>query len=120
LDIGLQPANRSNPGSTLVCVTTNINTACCRAGDNPSNLPNGGAVGKWLYPNGTLVSRPSGNVVDFARLHHTQQVRLARLVSVSTPPLGVYTCEVPTLGDGTFVTATITLLQTRKCIFSEP
>ena len=47
-DIGTQPPDeRSNPGSTLVCVTTNINIACCRAGDN-NDVTNGtaGAVGE--------------------------------------------------------------------------
>ena len=33
-DIGLQPADRSDPGSTFVCVTNNVNTACCIVNDN--------------------------------------------------------------------------------------
>ena len=37
-DIGPQLANRSNPGSTLVCVTTDVNTACCRERDNNKML----------------------------------------------------------------------------------
>ena len=49
-DIGPQPGNRSDAGSTLVCVTTNVNTACCRGSD-------GGAIGEWYYPNGTRVPR---------------------------------------------------------------
>jgi len=32
-DIGPQPADRSHPGSTLVCVTTNVNTACGKVTD---------------------------------------------------------------------------------------
>ena len=110
-DIGRQPADRSNPGPTLVCVTTNINTACCRGADN-NGVTNAtaGAVGEWYYPNGNLVPRPGGNVVDFARLGFTHQVRLAREVSDSTPPLGVYTCQVPH-PSGATVTDTITLME---------
>jgi len=65
-----------------VCVTTNINTACCRAPDNNGVTNNtAGAVGEWYYPNGSLVPRPkSGYAVDFARIGHHHQVRLARQV----------------------------------------
>ena len=51
-DIGIQPRDRTNPGSTIVCVTTNVNTACCRKNDNNA-LTNctTGAVGEWYYPN---------------------------------------------------------------------
>ena len=110
-DIGPQPADRSNCGSTSVCVTTNVNTACCRRADN-SGMTNltAGAVGEWRYPNSTLVPRPSGNVVDFARVGYTHQVRLARSVSDSPTPLGVYTCEVPH-PSGVTVTGTITLIE---------
>ena len=46
-DIGEQQLNnRPDPGSTLVCVTTNVNTACCRSGDNT----NGGALGDFIGP----------------------------------------------------------------------
>ena len=87
-DIGPQLADRSDPGSTLVCVTTNVNTVCCRGGDN-NRMTNAtaGAVGEWHYPNGTLVPR-HGSVVNFARVGYTHQVRLARAVSDSPPPLG--------------------------------
>ena len=107
--VGLQPATRSDPGSTLVCVTTNVNTACCRKGEN-NGVTNAtaGAVGEWHYPDGNLVPRPSGTVVDFARVGYTRQVRLARTVSDSIPPLGVYTCEVPS-PSGVKFTASITL-----------
>ena len=109
-DIGPQPADRSDPGSTLVCVTTNVNTACCRRRDNSAqvNTATAGAVGEWHYPNGTLVPRPNNNPVDFARVGFTHQVRLSREVSTSSPPLGVYTCEVPD-PSGVTVTASITL-----------
>ena len=108
-DIGPQPDDRSNPGSTLACVTTNVNTACCRRSDN-LNTAKAGAVGEWHYPNGTLVPRASFHVVDFARLAYTHQVCLARVVSDSTPPLGVYTCGVPD-PSGVSVNATITLTE---------
>ena len=91
-DIGSQPGNRSDPGSTLVCVTSNINTACCRRQDN-NGVTNAtaGAVGEWLNPNGIPVSRPRGHVVDLERIGFTHHVRLARVVSGSTPLLlGVY------------------------------
>ena len=107
--IGPQPANRNNSGSTLVCVTTNVNTACCRKNDNNGETTAAaGAVGEWYYPNGTQVPRPDGNVVDFARIGFTHRVRLAR--EKGTPPLGVYTCEVPEPG-GVNVTANITLME---------
>ena len=108
-DIGSQPADRSDRGSTLVCVTTNVNTACCRSREN-NGVTNAtaGAVGEWRYPNGNLVPRPNGDVVDFARFGYTHHVRLAKAKSDSTPPVGVYTCEVPSTS-GVNVTATISL-----------
>ena len=47
-DTGPQPEDRGNPESTLVCVTTNVNTACCRRTDNPDmvNTATAGAVGE--------------------------------------------------------------------------
>ena len=110
-DIGHQPPDdRSDPGSTLVCVTTNVNTACCRKSDNNGlNNATAGAVGEWRYPNHTLVPRRSGNV-DFVRIAYSHHVRLAREVSTSIPPLGVYSCEVPDLS-GVILTATITLIE---------
>ena len=116
-DIGFQPADRSYPGSTLVCVTTNVNTACCRRREN-NTLTNAtaGAVGEWYYPNGTLVPRPAGLVTDFARVGSRHEVRLARAVlSDSTPPLGVYTCEVPEPSTGILHNASIPIL--KKGIF---
>ena len=110
-DIGPQPATRSDPGSTLVCVTTNVNTACCRGGDN-NKMTNAtaGAVGEWRYPDGNLVPRPGSSVVNFARVGYTHQVRLSREVLDSTTPLGVYTCEVPS-PSGVTVTASINLTE---------
>ena len=88
LDIGEQPGDRSDPGSTLVCVTTNVNRACCRGSD-------GGNVGQWYFPNGVAVNRPGNSPTDsFYRVGHEQQVRLAHR-SDATGLLGLYRCEVP-------------------------
>ena len=108
--IGPQPADRSNPGATLVCVTTNINSACCRENDN-NGMTNdtAGAVAEWYYPNGILVPCPADNVSDFARIGFTHQVRLVREVSDSTPPLVVYTCEVPEPSTGVLHNASISI-----------
>ncbi len=105
-DIGEQPGDRSLAGSTLVCVTTNVNTECCRGSDNP----NGGGIGGWLDPNNTPIPSPSALGVAtnvFTRYLYTEQVRLA---TVGTPsgPLGVYTCVVPDM-NGVDVSATITI-----------
>ena len=114
-DIGPQPADRSDPGTTLVCVTTNVNTACCRGGDNNGvSNATAGAVGEWYYPNGTLVRRPGGKVVDFVRIGFTLQVRLARVVSDSIPPLGVYTCQVPHPSPGFVYSASIKIHQPKR------
>ncbi len=75
-NIGEQPGDRSDAGSTLVCVTTNVNTQCCRGGDNP----NGGGTGGWLDPNNTPIPHPNvlGDATNvFTRYLHSQQVRLA-------------------------------------------
>ena len=77
-------------GGALECHTDD--TTCCRGIDNP---PNGTGRGEWYYPNGTVVSPPSGG----ARLYRTRGhmvIRLNRVVV--TAPTGVYRCEVP--GDG--------------------
>jgi len=117
-DIGPQSADFSDHESTLVCVTTNINTACCRGSDNnDSTTDRAGAVGEWHYPNGTLVPRlyrNRYNVTDFARFGYTHQARLGRQVSSSTPPLGVYTCVVPHLFTGVFYNASITIKGSQK------
>ena len=115
-DIGSQLGNRSDPGSTLVCVTTNVNTACCRKRDNNGETNvTARAVGQWHYPNGTQVPRRSdGNVVDVVTIGYTQQIRLGKAVSDSTPPLGVYTCQVPDPSTGVRFTASIVLQYYRK------
>ncbi len=40
-----------------MCVTSNVNTNCCRGSDNPGSDP----VGNWFYPNGTIVLGNSAN-----------------------------------------------------------
>ena len=74
------------PGGTLVCVTTNINTQCCRNSD-------GGNVGDWYFPNGTRVIRGNG-AAPFFRTPSTYQVRLGRASGVMGP-VGAYECRVP-------------------------
>ncbi len=84
--------NQVDPGQSLVCNTSNVNTMCCRGSDNP----NGGGQGNWLFPDGAIVlgnnANPDG---DFTRSAHTQQIRLNRKRPDVMSPTGVYTCEVP-------------------------
>ena len=104
-DIGAQLLeDRTVVGSTLVCVTTNVNTHCCRGSD-------GGAVGDYYYPNNSMVIR--GNAIEigtntFSRYGYTEQVRLA---SVGNPlgPLGSYSCIVPDGLTGVDVSASINI-----------
>ncbi len=89
-------------GSYLVCVTSYVNTNCCRGSD-------GGRVGDWHFPNGDIVPRNSDSPkVDFTRSGFTHQVRLNRRNNALTP-YGVYTCVVPDENDGVNHTANITL-----------
>ena len=91
--------DRNDPGSSLVCSTTNVNTHCCRNADNP----NGGSKGEWYYPNGTRINSRT----NFYRTRYVQQVRLNRRNNAMSPT-GVFTCEVPNDGDSTMPhTATI-------------
>jgi len=107
-DIGPQPVNRSDAGATLVCITTNVNIACCRADDNNGMTNNtAGAVGEWHYPNGNLVPYSNSELVDLAKVGFTHEIRLTREVSYSTPPLGMYTCEVPGIISGVLHRASI-------------
>ena len=101
-DIGIGVRGSPDPGSSLVCITTNIITNCCRAAD-------GGNVGEWFFPDGTMVPRfvtsPNG---DFTRTSWTHEVRLNRRNNVTTP-LGTYTCVVPDMNNTMNHNATITL-----------
>ena len=103
-DIGSDNTNsRSDPGSSLVCNTTNINAQCCRSADNP----NGESRGDWHLPNGdSLRYTPDTN---FYRARYIQQVRLYRKNGAMSPT-GVFTCEVPNDANSTMpFTATITI-----------
>ena len=89
------------PGSSfLACVTSNVNTRCCRSQD-------GGDMGEWHFPNGTLVSRANG--ADFVQFRFLREVRLNR-DNTATMPSGVYQCRVPDERNSSIVhTANITL-----------
>ena len=103
---------RAAPDSSLVCITSEVNTQCCRSSD-------GGNVGEWLFPDGSLVPRRAGNSgTDFVRSGYTHQVRLSRRNDASGP-YGAYTCTVPRQdGYGGLVhTAVITLGQFKRRIF---
>ena len=94
-----------HPRSSLVCYTTNVNTNCCAGRNNP----NGGPLGNWYFPDGTIVPRlsisPNG---DFTRTGSLLEVRLNRRNNATTP-LGTYTCVVPDMNNTMNHTATITL-----------
>lgn len=100
-DIGVANS-ANNPGSSLVCVTSDINSQCCRGSD-------GGNVGEWYFPDGSTVLRrrenPGG---DFTRSGFTEQVRLNRRNNAGGPT-GVYTCAVPRECGGQIHTANISL-----------
>ena len=93
----------SDPGFSLVCVTTNVNLQCCRGADNP----NGVGRGEWYLPNGTrILNTPDTN---FYRTRNNEQVHLNRR-NKAISPTGVFTCEVPNDADSTMnYTATITI-----------
>ena len=105
-DIGAQPLdNRFNPGSTLVCVTTNVNTNCCRSSDSNSN----GRIGNWYYPNEDMVNYPDAASGDnFTKFVQRHQLRLS---SRGAPegPLGEYRCEIPD-GSGGNAIASINII----------
>ena len=105
-DIGEQPFNdRTDPGSTLVCVTDNVNRNCCRGGDTGY-----GSIGGWYHDNQPVLSL---NAVwwltnTFVRIVHARQVRLAA-IGRPTGPVGDYTCSVP-YANGTAATATVSII----------
>ena len=89
-DIGYTDSDYSPVRSSLVCISSNVNTQCCRRSD-------GGNVGEWFFPNGSMVPRYSYSdnyYGDFTRSGFSQQVRLNRRNNAITP-FGVYTCRVP-------------------------
>ena len=86
-DVGMA-TSISDPGSSLVCKTEEVNTQCCRNRD-------GGNVGEWQYPNGTQVLRRRNNRGgNYSRSGFTQQVRLNRR-NDAIGPTGEWTCTVP-------------------------
>ena len=101
-DIGAFTSS-TDPGRSLVCMTSNINTQCCRRSD-------GGNVGEWYFPNGDIVPRNinSGQSADFTRSGFTCQVRLNRRNNALTPT-GTYECRVPDGVTGELVNASIIL-----------
>ena len=103
-DIGSENTNnRSDPGSSLACVTTNVNTNCCRGADNP----NGGGRGEWYLPDGTRILNTQ--YTNFYKTRYNQQVRL-NLRNDTMLPTGVFTCEIPNDTNSTMNhTATITI-----------
>ena len=83
----------SNAATSLACVTSNVNTECCRLSDGPGG--SGGRVGEWYFPNGTIVPRRSdAPSADFTRSGFTHEVRLNRRNNAMSPT-GIYECRVP-------------------------
>ena len=104
-DIGEFPdsIDPTDPGTSLVCVTSNVNTECCRGGD-------GGNVGEWFFPNGDMVLRNrEAGLADFSRSGFTNQVRLNRRNNGAMTPTGAYECRVPDGDTAVLVTASITI-----------
>ena len=87
--------NRSDHGSSLVCVTTNVNMRCCRSVDDP---PNGKSRGEWLDPDGNMILNRLD--INLFRTRYTRQVRLSRRNDAMSPT-GVFTCDVPNDADST-------------------
>ena len=56
-DIGSDNINdRSDPGSSLLCVTTNVNTHCRRSADNPNGENRGGSGTSLMGPRLTTLN----------------------------------------------------------------
>ena len=116
-DIGPEGANRTDAGSSLICVTTNVNRDCCRKNDKNNN-PNGGAVGEWVFPNNTVVPRSNDATYSFRRRGFTEHVRLTRQAEKLAGPPGVYRCEVPSAVNGSIISSNITLVSSKLTITS--
>ena len=103
-------ASSGDAGSTLVCVTSNVNTLCCRS-------RGGRRVGEWYYPDGTKVPRNFGTPGDdiLTKTAFTQQVRLNRRAN-AVGPLGVYRCDVPADPSGANISASITIQRQGVCV----
>lgn len=108
-DIGAQnDLDNSQARGSLICVTTNVNTHCCRTSD-------GGNIGEWFFPSGAMVPRnnnPLGS--SWTRSGFTHQIRLNRIVPTASSPLGDYECRLP-INVSVLLTATITLTLGEPC-----
>ena len=82
--------NIGEGSKALLCITNN--TACC----SRAQVPGGGILGDWYYPNGTLVPNLLINNQslqwDFYRNRGPSVVRMHRRRGGVT---GIYRCEVP-------------------------
>ena len=101
VDIGTARSGLSDKKGALVCVTSNVNINCCRSSD-------GGNIGEWYFPNGTIVPRNSGSKSPITRSGFAQEVRLNRKSYATIGPLGDYECRVPDR-NGVMYSASITL-----------
>jgi hypothetical protein len=90
-NIGIYRLGNYSDGTSLVCRTENVNTQCCRRSD-------GGNVGEWFFPDGSIVPRYRGPNANFSRSGFTHQVRLNRRNNGITPT-GSYECRVPDAND---------------------
>lgn len=112
-DIGKQPSDPDDAGLTLVCVTTNINTNCCRPADSGNEY----SIGDWYYPTGEAVLRPFSldtSMNTLAEVAHSQQVRLSA-IGKPTGPLGKYTCKVPAGDTLEMISASINIIAPKTC-----
>ncbi len=76
--------NPTDPGPSLVCVTSNVNTMCCRGSDHPGDGP----VGNWFYPDGIIVLGNSANPNgDFLEVHTPNKYVLTGRELMSCPQL---------------------------------
>ena len=98
-DIGVHHSN-ANPGDSLVCVTTDVNTQCCTdEGD-----------GQWYFPNGSIILHNINDEgINIFRTGYTNQVHL-NFRTEHTSPTGEYTCVVPETGSSVIQTAGIRLV----------
>ena len=98
-------------GDALLCMTDN--TACC----GRAQVPGGGILGDWYYPNGTGIAN-SGDPDDFYRNRGPSVVRLNRRRGGVN---GVYHCMIPdTRGvDQTIYIGVYTTTTGEWCIYTE-
>ena len=86
--VDIDDIGEGDDGAALLCVTDLMH--CCRGIDTPGL---GGALGVWLYPNGTdVLLQESGD--DFYRDRGRSVVRLNRRNNAISPT-GLYCCEIP-------------------------